>query len=256
MIQRYFLNKKPTTFKLTIKTNDYQDIIIAGFDTYSENTKFFFREMPVKGTKEYIFNLPLAPNNIDIVIWEKTEGIISKSSKFKIVSLVKNDFKQKIFLVDYLTANFIKFSNDFCLKASNIRPAVYRDKNSMFKIELFAELDTPTPARIHKLTNVIQVNKKMFDKMTVPSRIMILYHEFAHNYLNEDINDEEAADSNGLILYKAGGFPKIEAVYAFSQIFSEHETHYDRLSKLINELDDNEGNTDLFNDIYAKGIIT
>jgi hypothetical protein len=48
-------------------------------------------------TKEYIFNLPLAPNNIDIVIWEKTEGIISKSSKFKILSLVKMTLSRKYF---------------------------------------------------------------------------------------------------------------------------------------------------------------
>ena len=94
-----------------------------------------------------------------------------------------------------------------------------------------------TPARISKSNGRIQVSKKQFDKYTVPMRMAILLHEFAHFYLNENIDDETEADLNGLLIYLGLGYPRIEGYEAFLQVFEgsptqENKKRYDVIHKI------------------------
>jgi hypothetical protein len=103
-------------------------------------------------------------------------------------------------------------------------------------------VEVNTPARISKRTGVIQVSKKQFEQFTIPMRLAILLHEFAHFYLNEQMDDEVEADLNGLLLYLGLGYPRIEAYQAFLETFKgvpsqQNKERYDVINKFINDFE-------------------
>ena len=66
----------------------------------------------------------------------------------------------------------------------------------------------------------------------------ILLHEFAHFYLNKNIDDETEADLNGLLIYLGLGYPRIEGYEAFLQVFegsptAENKKRYDVINEFI-----------------------
>ena len=76
-----------------------------------------------------------------------------------------------------------------------------------------------TPARISRHDGVIEISKKYFKQYTVPMRMAILLHEFAHFYLNNNPRDESEADLNALTIYLSMGYPRIEAYQAWLEVF-------------------------------------
>ena len=69
-------------------------------------------------------------------------------------------------------------------------------------------------------------------------RMAILLHEFAHFYLNKNIDDETEADLNGLLIYLGLGYPRIEGYEAFLQVFegsptAENKKRYDVINEFI-----------------------
>lgn len=97
-----------------------------------------------------------------------------------------------------------------------------------------------TPARINWGTGIIQVSKKHFKQYTVPERLIILLHEFAHKYLSKDIRNEVEADLNGALIYLCEGYPRIEAFKAFYVVFDHADTaqNRERKEKLESFVDD------------------
>jgi hypothetical protein len=89
---------------------------------------------------------------------------------------------------------------------------------------------------------LIEVSKDAFSKFTIPMRLAILFHEFSHYYLNEQINDEMEADLNGLLIYLSLGYPRIEAYQAFLETFQGtptklNKSRYELINKFINDFD-------------------
>ena len=77
---------------------------------------------------------------------------------------------------------------------------------------------------------------------TVPMRMAILLHEFAHFYLNENIDDEIEADLNGLLVYLGLGYPRIEGYQAFLDVFQTNpnqanKNRYDVINNFIRDVD-------------------
>ena len=73
-------------------------------------------------------------------------------------------------------------------------------------------------------------------------RMAILLHEFAHFYLNENIDDEVEADLNGLLIYLGLGYPRIDGYEAFLQVFEttptpQNKNRYDIINNFITEFD-------------------
>ena len=85
-----------------------------------------------------------------------------------------------------------------------------------------------TPARIGHNTGIIEVAKCKFDNYTIPMRMMILLHEFAHKYKNPKIglkiSNEFGADINALYIYLGCGFSKIDAITVFAKVFLKAQT--------------------------------
>ncbi len=57
--------------------------------------------------------------------------------------------------------------------------------------------------------------------MSIPMRLIILYHEFFHHFW--DSSDETLMDVSALNVYLAQGFAKSEALYAFTRVFNDYE---------------------------------
>ena len=118
----------------------------------------------------------------------------------------------------------------------------YRDRKVRFRIEYLPVIRKddgsphPTPARIHVKHPVIQVSKKHFDEMTVPARIAILLHEYSHNFLNYNQDSEFEADENAMNLYTDLSYPRLEAVYAFTNIMPDTDVNVQRVENIISEL--------------------
>jgi hypothetical protein len=73
-------------------------------------------------------------------------------------------------------------------------------------------------------------------------RMAILLHEFAHFYLNENIEDEIEADLNGLLIYLGLGYPRIDGYEAFLQVFEgtpseQNVVRYDVINKFIQDFE-------------------
>jgi hypothetical protein len=73
-------------------------------------------------------------------------------------------------------------------------------------------------------------------------RMAILLHEFAHFYLNENIEDEIEADLNGLLIYLGLGYPRIDGYEAFLRVFEgtpsqENKVRYDVINKFIQDFE-------------------
>lgn len=124
---------------------------------------------------------------------------------------------------------FMDFAWKFCFNlstlASNPPGELYCSSSKKYQIQLTPILtdesgvEVSTPARINRFTNVIEVSKRKFLTLTVPGRICILCHEYSHKYLNNEASDELEADLNGLTIYLAEGYPRIEAFEVFINTF-------------------------------------
>ena len=96
----------------------------------------------------------------------------------------------------------------------------------------------PTPARISQTDGMMEVSKADFLRYTVPMRMAILLHEFAHFYLNEVMEDEVEADHNSLQLYLGMGYPRIDAYNVYLDVFENspselNKDRYEALNKLF-----------------------
>ncbi|WP_250632108.1 hypothetical protein [Rhodoflexus caldus] len=76
-----------------------------------------------------------------------------------------------------------------------------------------------TPARVDRSTGEIFVSADDLLPATVPMRIFVLLHEYVH-YRNQTTNEFEC-DREAANLYRAQGWPKIEALYALTKFFSK-----------------------------------
>ncbi len=150
---------------------------------------------------------------------------------------------------------FVKFAQEFCENAAlydtkrdprDDGGSYYSDKNN-FRIDYFNMISDggrtlSTPARIHNRTGRMEVAKRAFVQYSVPSRMAILLHEFAHFNLNEEQTDEIEADLNALKIYLGLGYPIIEAHKGFLDVFKSHPSNenrqrYEYLKNFIDNFD-------------------
>lgn len=223
------------------------NVIIAGYDPAHNNTVYFNLLISEKINNKFTFNLPQSPPVLEIMIFEMNEGNKNESSAYKVNSIAVNSLELKPLIVDEKTSEFIVFMNDFAEKAGYLNPGIYYSSNNNFKINYYSAIkdDPGTPSRVHMKSGDIDVSKKWFDNMTVSGRKAILTHEFSHSNLeneliNQDDNDEVEmdADNEAMKLYVALGNPKFEWMYAWTHIFQNYDSHFERLDNSIGKLNE------------------
>lgn len=201
------------------------------------NIIFTDRWATVRGHQTFYVRLPMTSENIIISVYDKAKGNLPKSQEKNITLLEvnKTPLEKRLDVVDInnmTVANFVDFAQRFSYNAPYLSAnKTYQSDNGQFLIEYFPVItsknsgkELTTPARISRVTGRIEVAKKYFDKYTVPMRFAILCHEFSHFYVNDDIDNESEADINGLLIYLGLGYPRIEGLQAFYEVFKESDS--------------------------------
>lgn len=246
---------KPGTLLLNVFTKQEQPIRIIVRDKFNKNTKYIDKTDKVTGEGKFYLRMPLMPRNAELIIFNekngnKPEGVDRsfKAGKTKLV-----DLKRKLNCFDYsnpVIKNFVEFAEEFSQNASKISAgkSVYTSNDGEFVIEYFDDITDSngrklnTPARISQKEGVIQISKNKFLNYTIPMRMIILLHEFAHFYLNKDMSNETEADLNALLIYLGLGYPRFEAFYAFLKVFynspsPENKERYEYIHKFIQDFE-------------------
>ncbi len=141
---------------------------------------------------------------------------------------------------------FMAFAIGFAQKAGYAKPGFYTAPDHEFLIQYLpvitddAGQELVTPARIHRQMPRVQLSQRQFRQFSIPVRVAILSHEGCHYFM--DTRSEREADLCGLQYYLDYGFPKIEAVYAATQVFQQHpasvgQPHLDRTSDIMAFID-------------------
>ncbi len=131
--------------------------------------------------------------------------------------------------MDNTTRAFISFALDFAKQCSYMPTGTLQSKDGRFTFKYLRTITNQsgqpinTPARISHNSGVIEIAQDKFANYTVPMRLIILLHEYAHKWLNRQngnrIDDEVAADLNALKIYLALGYPHIDARLVFCYVF-------------------------------------
>ena len=256
MIKKIRLNEQPTTLKIVVATKRNQKIWLKVADKSKPNTFYLKRYSNVKGVKSFFVNMPIAPEVATIIVYNAKKGLSEYDKSFKVMSIKKLPLQAKpLVKLSKRTKSFVRFAEEFSQEAGYLPASktgdIFRSNNGKFRIDYFDVIRSKdngrplgTPARISQLTGKIEVSAKAFRKYTIPMRMAILMHEYAHFFVNKVPSDESEADINGLKIYLTRGYPKISAYNVFLNVFKkspsmQNKSRYDMLDNFIREHKEN-----------------
>ena len=237
-------------FKISSLVKENQVVYIVGFDPDKERRVFFMREIylkPLESKTKYKLPCPITSKKVNILVFNDKEENSSTSAFFKIEGMSANYLGYKPKFLDARTNRYVNFILPFCYNYDDLKNGWYKSKEGEFRILNRQKIvEDKTPSRISMDDNHIEVSYEDFKDLPIPRRFIILCHEYSHNYLNKDINNESEADINGLKIYLACNFPVIESVYAFTKILSDDEEGRMRINNIINYLESHNSSFNLF----------
>lgn len=244
--------------EITVQTYQPSRIRLKVYDYERPKTVFTDRFKDIAGKQVFYVRMPISSKNVVVSVYNEANGNLraNQDKSFELLDIDKIPLQKRMnikVLNDVRTRAFIDFAQRFAYNASYLKgDQVYVSPIYDFTIEYKNGKLTSgrtgkqlaTPARINKTDANIQVSKALFDDYTVPMRMAILLHEYAHFYMNRDIDNEREADRNGLLLYLALGYPRIEGLEAYLEVFMDtpsmqNKDRYDRLNKFIGDFENN-----------------
>lgn len=254
--------------KIDVQVMQPSRIRVIVEDADQENTCFTDRFEDIQfGSHTFLVRLPLVGKSCNIIVFNEDNGLVDNDSSFKVTNISKQHLIKRLDLIDlrnHKLKNFIIFAQRFAYFAGNL-PTNNPDNDEDFYVsdcksyaikyldEIVDENGNkiPTPASIQS-NGLIECCSEQFVGYTVPMRMAILFHEFAHVYLNQDESDETEADINGLMIYLSLGYPRVEAYQAWIDTFWNVDTPENLLRYQIMEqfIDDFENNKVLINNKF------
>lgn len=248
MKQRIYTGSEAMTLKIPVTTKGEQNIRVIVKDSEQENTILTDVIKTVNGQYNFFVMMPLCRKYVDLIIVNDDDGSDNgftyngKKGKGKDQGKGNdNDTLQKMHLIrrmndidfsSYKLKEYIRFIQQFCYncgvlavndpkKASNF----YHSDGKNFWIKYLPVIinaetgqEEDTPARIAQDGSFIEVSQKYFINYTVPMRMAVLLHEYSHPFINKNPNDETEADLNGLFIYLALGYPRMEGGQAWCDV--------------------------------------
>lgn len=235
-------NKEALCVKATVLVAEPMKIYIRLYDKEFPLSIYTDRFATIKHEETFFIRMPISPA-VGVLEISSNPNFDDMGDKgFKVVELEKLPLKRNLGAFNSaspIIRDFIRFAEKFSSKASYLSAnnSIYTSNDGKFRIDYLDNILSAdgrplnTPARINKHTGIIQVSKKKFMKYTIPMRMAILLHEFAHFYLNTEIKNETEADLNALIIYLGLGYPRIDAYNVFTTVFaiSDNVANRDRL---------------------------
>ena len=200
-------------------------------------SRYIDRVSKLKGKRVYEFKFPMSPKKLIVSIFNVENGNLpyGDDPTFEITDMNVQKVKEYDVWWNQQTKDFYNFAVEFSqnagiLSAGDKKPHIYRSDNSEFTIDYYntiydkqSKKKLSTPARIGHGSGIIEVSKSKFIEYTIPMRLVILMHEFAHKYLNptidRPINYETGADIQALYVYLGKGWSPYESHKAFLHVF-------------------------------------
>lgn len=226
------LKNEPCTLALTVVTRTPKKFFLQVRDRDKPNTVYTSRYATIEDKDTFYVRMPLSPEVADIVLMSESEKNGGGKDNDYRIELKKIPLLKKLNAFSHanpVISSFVKFAEEFSEKAGYISAgsSIYTSDDGRFRIDYLDDIldrttgkDLKTPARISKSTGVIEISRNKFLTYTVPQRMAILLHEFSHFYLNEDAANEIEADLNALLIYLGLGYPRIDAMNVFINVFS------------------------------------
>lgn len=218
-------HRKRFTLAITIKVKKAMHVGFKVYDPTVPNTHYFRRKAYLtKGQQRCIkIPLPVTPEALELEVYDKNTGddLGIEIVDFKVVMM-----RDPQFWATPEQQRFMDFAIQFAQKAGYVPSGFYDSPNHEFLFQYLPSIvdafgkELITPARIHRKMPRVQLSQRLFKTYTIPVRVAILSHEGCHWFLNT--RNETTADLCGIRHYLDYGFPKIEAVYAATKIFSRH----------------------------------
>lgn len=240
MQEAYKTDYKPLKLKLTVATNREEKIRVKVMDYFRTDRIYSDRWFPVDGEQTFLIKMPRTPKAILYQVYNESNGNLpaGKDHTFKVTERKVLPLGNALSIQKFKgeksknVKEFVLFAQEFSERANDLPASAsgyeYESNNRKFKIIYFDEIringkPISTPSRVSKANGVIEVSKAKFKELTIPMRMAILLHEFSHYYMNEKMDDEIEADLNALLIYLGLGYPRAEAVQAFTKTFADSE---------------------------------
>lgn len=218
------LNNQPIRLRVKIGTNGPKKVGLRVTDIDNPKRIFTDRYKTIDGNLELSVRMPLSPKVALVEVYSKDGA----GDGFFLESVEKLPLERKMDKNDIASVairSFCDFAERLSYNLDSLEPGHYRSDDGEFIIKVSDKIvDSSgkvinTPARINRNVGIIEISKTALLPMTIPMRFAILCHEFSHFFINEKIDDEMEADLNGLLIFLALGYPRIEAMQAFTETF-------------------------------------
>jgi len=251
--------------RITLKNKIPEPIYVRlmAVDPNKPYTKYVDRggEIAPNSSRTFYMKFPVSPAEMKAIILNPKVGNapIGQDPTFEIEDFGVEKLPEYDVWWNQDTKNFYDFAVDFAQNAatysasSNMKPHIYRSDDGKFEINYYDIIrdkrsgkPLTTPARVGHQTGIIEVSKKKFLSYTVPARLVILLHEFAHKHLNPKINRkidyETGADIQALYIYLGKGWSPMESHKAFLEVFenaksNENHKRYKIIRDFIDKYD-------------------
>lgn len=235
MIQEIYTNYKPCQIEIVVvpEGNVNTRVYLTVFDKNDSSRLFTNRYKDIGEQTKMIVQMPLSSKYAKVKITNKA----GNEHGFKVLSCNMVPLEKRMAPSDIKNPaiqEFLTFAGKIAYNLQNLEPKVYKSSGSNFYVDVVQRIAGPTgnelntPARISPQTGIIQISQNKLRGRTIPYIMAILMHEFSHYYLNEEMRNEEEADMNGLLIYLAIGYPRIEAYQAFYETFKGNDTEPNR----------------------------
>lgn len=217
------------TATATAKTYAWCNVILIDED---KNTLYgnYQLKWPV-GKNTYQIPMPVTPQKVTVKIENKPifDILISHAQLITLPLPVGN-----------IVADYIEWIVWFCKNASILAYKQYNMPNRSFHINYMHQIIHPeygvlqTPARIHELTDEIQIAGIDFKRYSFTARLAVTLHEFYHNYRNTD--NETEADLAAVSTMRYMGYSAEQIMESFLEFLSNSKENKQRITEIYNYL--------------------
>lgn len=236
-MQKFVINTKanPIKLDLILEAKTMCTVRLKVVNPKFPLVVYYDRTFQMQGIEETDIKLPQSSETVELIV------MAGQPDNVRVVKLEKSRLMQ--YPLCYSGKNvreFIDFAQAICNRLPYMPVGDYHSKNDKYQIDLYQVIGgTPTPARIHNVTGIIELSKEKMMRNTVPMNMAILLHEFSHYYLNVELTNEIEADVNALKIYLGLGYPVVESHKAFTDVFTHADNalnreRYDYIFEYVN----------------------
>lgn len=247
-------NNQPKFVRLHIKTAKPEKLLIAVYDA-NKPTCYSKHVTTVNGSDVFEISLPLTPQRafFEITRASAANSILPEFGNNNGIQyhIEEMPFKRFCnFSSKPLLNRFMQFSGWFAKNASILSAdytgkdsSLYKSADGRFKLRYYPLIideqqylnmggykvpnpnygkPSPTSFRIHSETKEMNAAKGFVKDYTATEIEVLLLHEFAHGFINQNPDDEMEADRHAVTIARCYGFGKREIASAFAKVFMRY----------------------------------